>query len=144
MKIPPWKIWMAVLLVCLIAIGIFILDEMETELSLNSVACNYSSTGIWLTITESGNKKAYSLPPGGCTDFFQQDAEAIWGSDCSAGPCQYQAWKVGAGRFTVENGGDASSGTPLQIRGWGAGSRWQIASDWPKPELASLDYSLVR
>ena len=144
MKKHSRKVWGTTLLVCLIALGIFILDEMETELSLNSVACNASPTQIWLTITESGNKKAFSLPPGTCTDFFTQDAEAIWGNDCSAGTCRYQAWKVGAGRFTVEPGGNSSSAVILQIKGWGAGSRWQIASDWPKPELSSVNYSLVR
>jgi hypothetical protein len=104
----------------LFALGFLILDEFEIELPLNSVACNYSSTEIWLTVTESGFKKANSLPPGDCTSLLTQDAEAIWGQDCSTDPCGYQAWKVGAGRFEVYDDADSPTGFVLRIKGWGA------------------------
>lgn len=122
-----------------LAFGFLALDEID--LSFNGRVCNRSSISVWLTITESGKKKAYSLPPGQCTQLFKQDAEAIWGKNCKMIPCEYQAWKVGAGRFEIENGDSVSV---LQIKGWGALSRWHITRDWPKPVLASIDYSLVR
>lgn len=123
-------------------LGFFILEESETEVSINGVVCNRSSADVWLTVSEGERHATDSLAPGHCTDFFKQDVEAIWGSDCTTGACQYQAWKVSAGRFEVYN--DSTAGSTLRIKGWGAGSRWHITADWPKPELSALNYSLVK
>lgn len=136
------RLMLITLLVAVTGLGFFILEESETEVSINGVLCNYSSTGVWLTTSEGERTGTSSLAPGRCTDFFKQDTEAIWGSDCSTGPCSYQAWKLGAGRFTIYD--ESGSGSVLRIKGWGAGSRWQVTEDWPKPELSSLDYSLVK
>jgi len=125
-----------------ITLGILMIPAMTA--SLNGCVCNDSSRNIWLTVTESNKQKAYSLPPGHCTNVFTQDAEAIWGRDCNTDPCQYQAWKLGAGHFEVDNQEVSSLGSILLIRGWGAGSRWRIAPTWPRPALASVTYSLTR
>lgn len=125
-------------------LGFYILEESETEVSINGVVCNHSSTGVWLAMSEGERQKAYSLAPGQCTDFFKQDAEAIWGRDCSMDPCEYQAWKLGAGRFAVEDDPTSPSKFVLRINGWGAGSSWHITEDWPRPKLSSISYSLVR
>lgn len=124
-----------------LALGFLVFDEID--LSVNGRVCNHSSIPVWLTLTESGRQKAYSLPAGQCTNLFKQDAEAIWGKDCHTAPCEYQAWKVSAGRFDVETV-DATSGSVLRIKGWGALSRWHITREWPKPDLTSMNYSLVR
>jgi hypothetical protein len=142
MKKLSSKLILVTILVAVTGLGFFILEESEVELSINGVLCNYSSTGIWLTMSEGERISTDSLAPGQCTDFFTQDAEAIWGKDCSADPCTYQAWKLRAGRFAVYD--DSASGAILRVKGWGAGSRWQITEDWPKPELSSINYSLVR
>jgi hypothetical protein len=135
------------LLIVLIPLGIMglcFLAAQTMPISLNGRVCNDSSGGLWLTVTESGRKRAYPLPPGHCTDVLTQDAEAIWGKDCKTVPCQYQAWKVGAGRFNVKPDGDVSSTSILRIEGWGAGSHWHITREWPKPDLSAIDYSLIR
>ena len=138
------KLIILTLLIAFTGLGFFILEESETEVSINGIVCNQSSTGIWLEVSEGEEHSSDLLAPGQCTNFFAQDAEAIWGSDCSADPCQYQAWKVSAGRFTVYDDVDSASGVVLRIKGWGAGSRWHITDDWPKPVLSSLTYSLRR
>ena len=138
------RLILVTVLVAITGLGFFILEESETEVSINGVLCNQSSTGVWLTTSEGKRTDTSSLAPGQCTDFFKQDAEAVWGSDCSTDTCQYQAWKLGAGRFTVYNDGESSAGAVLRIKGWGAGSRWHVTEDWPKPEFSSLDYSLVK
>jgi len=138
------KLILVSLLVAVTGLGFFMLEESETEISINGVVCNRSSTGLWLALTEGERTGTFLLAPDQCTDFFKQDAEAIWASDCSTDPCQYQAWKLGAGRFTVYNDAESASGSVLRIRGLGAGSRWHVTEDWPKPELSSLTYSLVR
>jgi hypothetical protein len=126
----------------LMAMGLFAMQTMT--ISLNGRVCNESSSPIWLTVTELGRQKAYSLPPGDCTDVLTQDAEAIWGKNCETNPCKYQAWKVSAGRFDVDNDGASVFGSVLRIKGWGAGSHWHITQEWPKPGLSAIDYSLVR
>jgi hypothetical protein len=136
------KLLLMVLPVGLITLAFFTMEAMTA--SLNGGVCNDSSSNIWLTLTESSKQKVYSLPPGHCTNVFTQDVEAIWGRDCSADPCKYQAWKLGAGHFKVDNYGASSPGSILLIRGWGAGSRWRIAPTWPRPDLASVTYSLAR
>jgi hypothetical protein len=131
----------------LIALGIMVLGLLAMQalaISRNGRVCNYGSTGIWLTVTESGRQKAYSLAPGHCTDILTQDVEAIWGRDCNTDPCNYQAWKVGAGRFEVDNDGASPLGSVLRIKGWGVGSRWRISRAWLKPDLSTINYSLVR
>jgi hypothetical protein len=138
------KLIFITLLVAVTGLGFFILEESETQVSINGVVCNHSSTKLWLALTEGERTGTFLLAPDQCTDFFKQDAEAIWASDCSTDPCQYQAWKLGAGRFTVYNDAESASASVLRIRGWGAGSRWHVTEDWPKPELSSLTYSLVR
>ena len=138
------KLILITILVAITGLGFFILEESEVEVSINGVLCNHSSTGIWLTVSEGERISTYSLSPGQCTDFFTQDAEAIWGRDCSTDPCNYQAWKLRAGRFAVYDDGDSASGVVLRIKGWGAGSHWHITDDWPKPELSAVDYSLIR
>jgi hypothetical protein len=138
------KLILVTVLVAVTGLGFFMLEESETEISINGVVCNHSSTELWLALTEGERTGTFLLAPDQCTDFFKQDAEAIWASDCSTDPCWYQAWKLGAGRFTVYDDAESASGPVLQIKGWGAGSRWHVTEDWPKPELSSLTYSLVR
>lgn len=137
------KRYFACLFLIPIALGLvaFCLFMMGALLvSVHGGVCNYSSIPVWLTITESGRQKAFSLPPGQCTHVLTQDAEAIWGKDCHTDPCQYQAWKISAGRFEVYD----TSDSVLQIKGWGVRSRWHITRDWPKPKLPSINYLLVR
>jgi hypothetical protein len=138
------KLIIVTILVAVTGLGFFILEESETEISINGVLCNRSSTSAWLAVSEGERHSVYSLSPGHCTDFFKQDAEAIWGRDCSTDPCSYQAWKLGAGRFEVVDDPNSPSDSVLRIKGWGAGSRWHITEDWPKPELSSIGYSLVK
>ena len=138
------KLILITVLVAVTGLGFFMLEESETEISINGVVCNRSSTGLWLALTEGERTGTFLLAPDQCTDFFKQDAEAIWASDCSTDPCQYQAWKLGAGRFVVYDEATSGSDMVLRIKGWGAGSRWHVTEDWPKPELSSLTYSLVR
>jgi hypothetical protein len=126
----------------LVALSFFTLQVILTL--LHGGVCNYSSTNLWLTVTESGRQKAYMLAPGHCTNVFKQDAEAIWGRDCNTDPCTYQAWKVGAGRFDINNDEDSHSDSILQINGWGAGSRWHVTRSWPKPDLSMINYSLIK
>ena len=141
-----WKRF-AVLLIVLIPLGTIALCFLTLHAitsSLNGGVCNDSSSSIWLTVTESSRQKAYELAPGHCTNTSTQDAEAIWGRDCNSGPCKYQAWKLGAGHFEVDNYAASSLDSILRIKGWGAGSRWHIASTWPRPDLSSIHYSLIR
>lgn len=138
------KLILITVLVAIAGIGFIILEESETEVSINGVVCNRSSTEIWLATSEGERTGTSSLDPGQCTNFFTQDVEAIWGRDCSTDPCSYQAWKLRLGRFTVYDEAESESGSVLRIRGWGAGSSWHITEDWPKPALSSLDYSLVK
>ena len=135
-----------VLTVCMgfMVLGFLMVEEGEANVSINGVVCNHSSSGVWLSVSEGERQKAYSLAPGRCTDFFTQDAEAICGRDCHTGFCQYQAWKVGAGRYDVYNNAGSSLSSILQIEGWGAGSSWHITREWPRPDLSSVSYSLVR
>jgi len=135
-------LFIVTILLCLMTLGLLALEGMEV--SLNGGVCNYSSSNIWLTVTESSRQKAYPLQAGACTNVSTQDVEAIWGRDCNTDPCKYQAWKLGAGRFELYNAGDSPLGSILRIKGWGAGSRWHITRAWPKPELSTINYSLVR
>ncbi len=144
MKRLSTKLILVTVLVAVTGLGFFILEESETEVSINGVVCNHSSTSVWLAMSEGERTGTYSLPPGQCTNFFRQDVEAIWGKDCSTDPCSYQAWKLRVGRFTVYDDTESSAGSVLRIEGWGAGSRWQITEDWPKPELSSMNYLLVK
>lgn len=138
------KLMLVTILVALTALGFFILEESQADVSINGVVCNHSPTGVWLAMSEGERTSTYSLAPGRCTNFFRQDAEAIWGKDCSTDPCHYQAWKLRAGRFALYDEGDSASGVVLRIKGWGAGSHWQITEDWPKPELTAVNYLLIR
>jgi hypothetical protein len=131
-------------LAAVLVLGFILLEESEIEVSINGVVCNHSSTGLWLAVSEGERTSTSSLAPGLCTNFFREDVEAIWGRDCDSDPCGYQAWKLGAGRFAVYNDGESPAGSVLRLRGWGAGSRWHITEDWPKPELSSIPYSLVK
>ena len=110
---------------------------------LHGRVCNYSTTDIWLTVSHADRQSAAPLGPGQCTNVLVLDADAIWGSDCSSNPCRYQAWKVGAGRFDVYNDGGTELSSVLRIDGWGAGSQWSISEEWPKPDLSTINYSLV-
>ncbi|HLO33285.1 MAG TPA: hypothetical protein VK249_29325 [Anaerolineales bacterium] len=121
-----------------------ILTMKVTAIFLNGGVCSYSSDRVWLTVTESSRQKTYSLAPGHCTNVFKQDAEAIWGRDCSTDTCKYQAWKVGAGRFELEENQHSPLGAVLRIKGWGAGSRWRIAPTWPRPDISTIRYGLIR
>ena len=138
------KLILVTVLVAFTGLGFFMLEESEAQVSINGVLCNHSSTDVWLALTEGERTGAYSLAPGQCTNFFRQDAEAIWGRTCSTDPCSYQAWKLGAGHYSVYNDAPSASGLVLRIEGWGAGSRWHVTEDWPKPELSSIGYSLVK
>jgi hypothetical protein len=144
MKKLSTKLILITVLLVVTGLGFIILEESETEVSINGVVCNHSSTGVWLAMSEGERTGTYSLAPGQCTNFFRQDVEAIWGKDCSTDPCSYQAWKLRAGRFTVYDDAVSASGSVLRIEGWGTGSRWQITEDWPKPELSSVNYLLVK
>jgi hypothetical protein len=121
-----------------------ILEESEIEIAINGVVCNYSSTGIWLAVSKGERTRTSSLAPGLCTNFFSEDVEAVWGRECGTDACGYQAWKLGAGRFVIYDDTTSPSGSVLRIKGWGAGSNWHITSDWPKPQLSSIGYSLVK
>lgn len=138
------KLILVTILVAITGLGFFILEESEVEVSINGVVCNHSSTDVWLAMSEGERTSTYSLAPGQCTDFFNQDAEAVWGRDCSMDPCNYQAWKLGAGRFQVVDDASSRSEPVLRLRGWGLGSRWHITEDWPKPKLSSVNYLLVK
>ena len=138
------KLFTITIFLIFLGLGFLILEESETKVSINGIVCNHSSTVVWLAISEGERQRTYSLAPGQCTNFFKQDADAIWGRDCSTDPCNYQAWKLGAGRFGVYNDVDSASGFVLRIKGWGAGSSWHVTWDWPKPELSSISYSLVK
>jgi hypothetical protein len=144
MKQLSIKLMILTILVALTGLGFFILEETEINVSINGVVCNYSSTHVWLALSKGERTGAYSLAPDQCTDMFTQDVEAIWGKDCTADSCSYEAWKLGAGRFTVYNDATSPGGFALHVRGWGAGSRWHISEDWPKPDLSSIGYSLVK
>lgn len=144
MKKLSTKLIIVTILVAVTGFGFFILEESEVNVSINGVVCNHSSTSVWLASSEGESTATYALAPDQCTDIFRQDVEAIWGKDCSADSCRYQAWKLGAGRFTVFNDAEFPAGAILRINGWGTGNRWHINEDWPKPELSSINYSLVK
>jgi hypothetical protein len=144
MKKLSTKLILVTVLVLVTGLGFIILEESEIEVSINGVVCNQSSNDVWLAMSLGERTATYSLMPGQCTNFFGQDVEAIWGKDCSTDSCRYQAWKLGAGRFTVYNDAESPAGSVLRISGWGAGSRWHITEDWPKPDLSSIGYSLVK
>jgi hypothetical protein len=132
------------ILAAVLVLTYIILEEIEVEVSINGVVCNHSSTGVWLAVSEGQRTRTSSLAPGQCTNFFREDVEAIWGKACSTDACGYQAWKLGAGRFVIYDDTTSPSGSVLRIEGWGAGSSWHITGDWPKPELSSIGYSLVK
>jgi hypothetical protein len=138
------KLILVTILVAVTSLGFFILEESEVNVSINGVVCNHSSTNIWLALSKGESTGTYSLAPDQCTNIFRQDVEAIWGKDCSTDSCRYQAWKLGAGRFIVSNDTESVTGSVLRISGWGAGSRWHITEDWPKPDISSIEYSLVK
>lgn len=131
-------------IVAVLTLAYVILEEIEVEVSINGVVCNHSSAGVWLAVSKGQRTRISSLAPGECTNFFREDVEAIWGKECNADACGYQAWKLGAGRFVIYDDTKSPSSSVLRIEGWGAGSSWHITSDWPKPELSSIGYSLVK
>lgn len=124
-------------------IALSVLALLGLGILLHGGVCNYSTTDIWLTVSHSDRQSVAPLGPGQCTNVLVLDADVIWGSDCSRGPCRYQAWKVGAGRFDVYNDGSSEVSPVLRIDGWGAGSKWGISEEWPKPDLVAINYSLV-
>jgi hypothetical protein len=138
------KLILITALVLVAGLGFIILEESEPHALINGVVCNHSSIEVWLALSKGERTGMYALAPGQCTNVFKQDVEAIWGKDCSAEPCRYQAWKLGAGHFTVYDGAESPTGPVLRISGWGAGSRWHITEYWPKPDLSSIGYSLVK
>src|SRR5688572_13167114 len=115
------KLIIVTILVAITSLGFFILEESEVNVSINGVVCNHSSTDVWLALSKGESTDTYSLAPDQCTSIFSQDVEAIWGKDCSTDSCRYQAWKLGAGRFTIYNDAEAPAGSVLHISGWGAG-----------------------
>jgi hypothetical protein len=131
-------------LITLGLVALSVLALLGLGILLHGGVCNYSTTDIWLTVSRSERQSVVPLGAGQCTNVLLLDADAIWGSDCSRGPCHYQAWKVGAGRFDVYDDGSSEVSPVLRIDGWGAGSQWRISEDWPKPNLAEVDYSLVK
>lgn len=139
------KLFLVVVLLEIMVVTFFLRRELKAKISLNGIACNYSSTDVWLAVTEARSRRqtAYLLSPNHCTNFSTQDAEAIWGKDCTQDPCTYQAWKIGAGRFTIEDHGGKGSSSILRIKGWGIESRWHVTREWPKPDLSAISYSLV-
>lgn len=137
---------MAAIVLSFLSFGFLLLliKESDINVSVNGMVCNHSSTDLWLAVTKVRRPKIYTLAPGHCTNFFTEDAEAIWGKECEVEPCRYQAWKLGIGLFDVYEAAHSPSSAVLRIRGLGAGSSWHITADWPKPELSSIKYSLVR
>jgi hypothetical protein len=129
-----------------LSLGLIILEKKDIKVSINGMVCNHSSTDLSLAVTKGkGHKvKIYMLAPGRCTNFFKEDVEGIWGKECTADPCKYQAWKLGVGLFDVYEAADSHSGVVLRIRGLGVGSSWHITRDWIKPDLSTINYSLVR
>lgn len=121
-----------------------ILKEKKDKISIHGMVCNHTSTDLWLAVTRKRRPRLYVLPPGRCTNFFAEDAEAVWGKECTADSCQYQAWKLGVGRFDLYDAGASPSGAILRIEGWGVGSSWHITEEWPKPDLSTIGYSLVK
>ena len=71
------KLILITILVAVLGLGFIILEESETEVSINGVACNNSSTAIWLATSEGERTGTTALDPGQCTNFFLQDVEAI-------------------------------------------------------------------
>ena len=136
------KLLVGIIPLSLIVLSFFVMQSITVL--LNGKVCNHSSNRIWLTMTESGRKKASLLSAGQCTNGFKQDAEAIWGKACSSGPCKFQAWKVAAGHFDIETSEASYSNSVLRIKGWGVGSRWHIAPNWPGPDLSMINYTLIR
>lgn len=124
--------------------GLRILREKRDKIAINGIVCNHTSTDLWLAVTRRRNPRIYVLTPSRCTNFFTEDAEAIWGKECTVDSCNYQAWKLGVGRFDVYEAAASPSGAILRIKGWGAGSSWHITEEWPKPDLSSISYSLVK
>lgn len=124
--------------------GLRILREKRDKIAINGIVCNHTSTDLWLAVTRRRNPRIYMLAPSRCTNFFTEDAEAIWGKKCAVDSCNYQAWKLGVGRFDVYDAAASPSGAILRIKGWGAGSSWHITEEWPKPDLSSISYSLVK
>lgn len=131
-------------LIMLGLVSLSIVTLLGLAILFHGGVCNHSTTEIWLTVSRSQWQSVAPLGPGQCTNVLVLDADAIWGSDCSSGSCHYQAWKVGAGRFDVYNDGSTKVSPVLRIDGWGAGSQWRISEEWPKPDLAEVDYSLVK
>lgn len=128
-------------LITLGALALGFLTLQAIGIALHGRVCNYSSAEVWLTISKSSQHESYPLARGACTNMLTQDAEAIWGLDCSSEPCRHRAWKVGAGHYAVY---DDRGSSVVRIDGWGAGSRWRISEDWPRPDLSAISYSLVR
>lgn len=124
--------------------GLRILKEKRDKISIHGIVCNHSSADLWLAVTRRRRPRIYVLAPDRCTNFFTEDAEAIWGKECTNSSCEYQAWKLGVGRFDVYNAADSPSGVVLRIIGWGAGSSWHVTEEWPKPDLSAIRYSLVK
>jgi len=131
MKKLSTKLILITVLLVVTGLGFIILKESETEVSINGVVCNHSSTGVWLAMSEGERTGTYSLAPGQCTNFFNQDAEAIWGKDCSTGSCSYQAWKLRVGRFSVYDDAVSASGSVLRIEGWGKSPRTGPSPSFP-------------
>ena len=130
-------------LIMLGLVALSVLALLGLGILLHGGVCNYSTTDIWLTVSQAERQSVAPLSPGQCTNLLVVDADVIWGSDCSRGACRYQAWKVGAGRFDVYNDSSSEVSPVLRIDGWGAGSQWRISDEWPKPDLSAINYSLV-
>jgi len=143
-KVFSGHLTLVLILMAVTGFSLFILEEIEVEISINGVVCNHTSTNLWLALTRRSRPRTHVLAPGHCTNFFTEDAEAIWGKECVADSCKYQAWKLGAGRFDVYEAAGSPSGMVLRIKGLGAGSSWHITEEWPKPDLSSISYSLVK
>jgi hypothetical protein len=140
------KLVIAAIVLGFLSLGflLLIIKESDIDVAVNGVVCNHSSADLWLAVTRRQRPRLYVLAPGHCTNFLTEDAEAIWGKECEVEPCKYQAWKLGIGVFDVYEPVHSPSSLVLRIRGLGAGSSWHITADWPKPELSSIKYSLVR
>ena len=122
------------------------------HLSGRGRVCNQSSVNIWLLVEKiplgqlSGNWQLETLVPRSCTSLATQDVEAIWGRQCNSTDCWHQAWKIGDGFFSVSDGtvSPIPPGLVLQISGAGIKSAWFIDENWPKPNLYSIEYELIR
>ena len=118
--------------------------------------CNHSSVNVWIIekvgidlLGNGGHWQSRTLAPGACSDTVKEDVDAIWGKQCDRNNrCNLQAWKVGDGSFTVDNGflSPLPPGRALFVHGFSTDSGWSIDAQWRgyAPNLNAIQYELRR